>query len=487
MTISLNEIPSDLRVPFIYVEFDDSQAIQGSSKMPHHVLVIAQKTGDGTGTALEPFEATNADQVRAKAGPGSIAHMIASRLFQNNRTTKTTFVLQDDEAGTASAHTITVTGTATAAGTIALMVGGVRVPVSVASGDTNEEIATAINAALVADVDKLPFTSAVATNVVTLTAKNVTTLGDQIDIRDSFYQGEELPAGVSLAYLNSVNGTTDPDITEAWAVLGDTHYTVWVTASNDSSNISALKAELASRGEGMQMRGAISFVGKHDSHSNLLTYGSGINSGRVSICGVKSAPNSPWEWAAAVAGEYVESIKNDPGQQVTTLPLKGILPPADVDRFSVIEKDLLLHSGISTYSVDGGGVVRIQAQITTYLTNSLGAPSEALLYAEQPMLLEFLRYDFRASMQKYARHKLASDGTKFSPGQKVMTEKLGMAESVNIARRWEADALIENADQFAKDVRVERPSGATERLDFFLPPDTINNFRIGGAQIAFLL
>ena len=484
--MTFNQIPSDIRVPFVFVEFDDSQAIQGSSKMPHEVLVIAQKTS-GTQPALEPFVATNADQVRAKAGPGSIAHMIARKLFANNRTTRTTFVLQDDEAGTASAHTITVTGTATAAGTIVLYVSGYRLQVPVSSGDTNDEIAAAIKAKLDVEADELPFTAAVATNVVTLTAKNVTTLGDQIDLRDSYYQGEELPAGVTLAYLNSVNGTTDPDITDVWAVLGDRHYTEWVVGSNDAANITAVKAEMESRADALRMQGAISFIGKHDTHANLLTFGAGINSGRISQCGAFNCPNAPWEWAAAVAGQYTESVRNDPGQQVTTLPLNGILAPAPVDRFDITEKDLLLHSGISTYSVDNGGVVRLQGQITTYLTNSLGAPSEALLYAETPMLLEYLRYDFRVSMQKYSRHKMADDGTKFAPGQKVLTPKVGEAEAVNIARRWEQDGLIENVDQFKDEVRAERASGDTERMDFFLPPDLINNARKIGAQIAFLL
>lgn len=90
-------------------------------------------------------------------------------------------------------------------------------------------------------------------------------------------------------------------------------------------------------------------------------------------------------------------------------------------------------------------------------------------------------------LSKYPRHKLGSDGTNFAPGQKIMTPKLGRAEAVSIFNGWVELGLVENLSQFKRDLIVERNAQDVNRLDFLLPPDLINQFRVGAAQIQFLL
>ena len=88
---------------------------------------------------------------------------------------------------------------------------------------------------------------------------------------------------------------------------------------------------------------------------------------------------------------------------------------------------------------------------------------------------------------KYSRHKLANDGTRFGPGQQVITPKIGRAEAVALFAEWEDAAWVEGLEQFKRDLIVERNAADPNRLDFLLPPDLINQLRVVGCQIQFLL
>ena len=54
-------------------------------------------------------------------------------------------------------------------------------------------------------------------------------------------------------------------------------------------------------------------------------------------------------------------------------------------------------------------------------------------------------------------------------------------------RQWEEQGLVEGIDQFKADLIVERNISDVNRLDFMLPPDLINQLRVTGVKIGFLL
>lgn len=232
----------------------------------------------------------------------------------------------------------------------------------------------------------------------------------------------------------------------------------------------------------------MAFAASRENHSGLGTLGNSRNSPHVSIMGAYGIPNAPWEVAAAVAGTVAFYSNIDPARQFKTLPLTGILPPASGDRFTMQERNILLYDGISTFVVDAGGVVRLERIITTYKTNPAGADDPSYLDAMTPMLLCFLRWDFRNHiLRKYPRHKLANDGTRYGVGQAIITPKIGKAEAVAKFRDWEDMGLVENGEQFKRDLICERNATDPNRLDWLLSPDIINNFMVGAAKIAFLL
>jgi phage tail sheath gpL-like len=224
VTVSFNSISSSLRVPFVAAEFDNSRAQQGPALLPYRALLIGQKTSSGTATANTIVRVSNESQVRTFAGPGSLLHRMAIAWFANNRSTEVYIgVLADNGSGVAASGTLTVTGPATASGTLSLYIGGTLVQVAVASGDAQNTIATAIGAAITANTD-LPVTASVTTNVVTVTAKPQGHARQRHRHAAELPAGEATPAGVAVAIVALASGATNPVLTTLIAAMGDTQF-----------------------------------------------------------------------------------------------------------------------------------------------------------------------------------------------------------------------------------------------------------------------
>src|SRR5690349_10658200 len=115
MTINFNSIPSNLRIPFVAVEFDTSKATQGPALLAYKAILIGQKVSAGTQTADTVVKVTNIDQVITLAGRGSMLHRQALAWFASNKSTELWLgVLADNGAGVAATGTIVVGGPATA-------------------------------------------------------------------------------------------------------------------------------------------------------------------------------------------------------------------------------------------------------------------------------------------------------------------------------------------------------------------------------------
>lgn len=493
MTVSFNDTPSNIRVPFVAVEIDSSQASQGPALLAYRGLIIGQKTSSGSAAANSLHRVTSVEQVITLAGRGSMLHRMAVAWFAANTFTETWIgVLEDNGAGTAATGTITVSGPATADGTIALYVGGERVTVGVTSGDTDEDIAAAIAAALPSTSD-YPVTAAVdgsAAEEVDITFRHKGLVGNSFNIRHSYRDDESLPAGVGLTIVQTASGATNPTLTSLIAALGDTWFQVIVHPYTDGTSLTAIENELASRFGSMRMIDGLAITSASGSHGTLTTLGDGRNSPHsVIVAQPGETPlTPPMEFAAEVGGLVARYGSADPARPFQTLAMTRALPPAEGDLFTLQELNLLLFDGIATTKVGPGSVVQLGRLITTYQENAAGADDTAYLDATTMLTLLYLRYSFRTRIQtRYPRHKLANNGTRVGVGQAVITPNDGRAEALGWFREMEELGLVENFEQFKADLVVERNVSDPNRLDFLLPPDLINQFIVGATKIAFRL
>lgn len=488
--MAFNEIPNDLRVPFVAVEFDASNASQGPALLRYRALIIGQKIAAGSATADTVVRINNADEAIALTGRASMLHRQAIAWYASNQGTELWLgVLDDAGAAVVSEATLTIVGTATEDSVLAVYVGGKRFAVAVVDADDATAMALAVLTAVNLDLD-LPVTAAQVAGVVTFTHRNLGAEGNSYDLRVNHLDSDALGAGVTSATPTAFTaGATNPVLTTLIAALGDVWYQIIAHPYTDATSLTAIEAELTLRNGPLRMIDGVAITSATGSVATLTSLGNGRNNRHSSI---QAQPgNIPLTWPVEFAAEHAGIIAKfgqiDPARPFQTLAMVHTVPVAAIDEFTLEERNGLLFDGIGTTKVVAG-VVQIERPITTWQTNAAGAVDVAYLDITTLLTLMYLRYSFRNQIQtRYPRHKLADDGTIFGSGQEVMTPLLGKAEALGWFRDMEELGLVEGFDQFKADLVVTRDVTDRNRLNFTLPPDLINQLIVTAAQIAFRL
>lgn len=500
MAIPYGQVPAGIRTPGRYTEIDNTGAVRALLGMPSKILVFAQMLDTGTAEPGVPIRALNVNEAEAAGGRGSMAHLMFRLLKLANKTTDAWMILlEDDPEGTAATGAVKFGGAVAAAGTLNLYITPYydatglkgRIRVGVTSSDTPASIATKVAAAITAQTD-LPVTAEVNDEddtQVDLAARHKGECGNDISIDVNYYQGETLPAGVTVTITAMTGGAGNPDIGDALLAMADDWYTDIAMPYMDAANMTALENELAYRFGPMSQMDGHAYAAHVGSHSALSTLGNSRNSPHTSIMGTKASPTAGWIAAASLCGVCAFQAKQDPGAPIQELVWPGVLPPKTGDTFPQEDRNILLYDGIATAKLDGTGTkLIIERVITTYQKNNAGVEDPSYLDVETMKTLAYMRYTYNAYYAlNYPQHKLGGNGNNFGSGQKVMTPKLADAETVVIARQWEEAALLENADQFIADLLSERDATDVDRLNQLLKPDVINQFRVLAGKIQFIL
>ena len=487
--IAFNSVPSTGRVPFVYVEFDNTGAVLGPVQQQYSALMIGQRAAAAPIAAAVPTLVTSLEQAETYFGVDSQIAQMARVWFANNTVTPLTICALDDlVAGVTASGSIAFTGPATAAGVLSVYIGGQLIQVGVTAGMTGAQVATALYNA----VNALATCPVVATNgtagTTTLTCNWKGETGNDIDIRRNYSSGDSTPAGIAATITPMASGAGNPVISAAITAIGDVPYNIIINPLTDTTNVALLKTEMDRRaGPVLQIDGMV-FMAKSATVGNLSTFGNAQNSQWFCAMGVYKMPSPAYEMAAGVAAVAAYYGNIDQARPFQTLPIAGIYAPAIVDRFLMTDQDVILRDGISTYKVDSDGTVRIQRLVTMYQTNPAGAPDVSYLDINTMLTLSYLRYSTRNMiLTKYPRCKLADDGIRYNPAQAVVTPKLMKAELIALCQGWVDLGLVEGLADFKAGLIVERNATDRNRLDILLTPNLMNQFMIAGVQIRFIL
>ncbi len=490
MTISFLQVPIGIKVPGNYVEFDTSKAQQGVSIQPYNALIIGQRLSDGTKAAGVIDKVTSASQGRKFYGKGSMLfHMIEAFIGENGGLNELNCISQDDDGGaTDSTGAYEILTPPTADGTLALMIGGRNYQIAVLDADTEAGVITKLIAEIMADEDRLVDAVVNATpEIVDFTARNSGLVGDDIDIRENYFDDEELPEGITSTITAMNGGATNPDITAVITAMGEIQYNVIIMPYSDSANLALMQTELVDRWGPIRQNDGHLIICRKETFSAHDTFLDGRNNEQESVMNI-AGPTPTFQWAANIGAVIAAEGQKDPARPFQTVALSQVKAPADSELLSFGERDLTLKAGGSTYFVDGSNVARIERIRTTRIENEFGALDEALADLNPKLTLSYLRFDYRNMLSvKFPRHKLADDGTKFAPGQAIVTPKILKTEAVARFDLWQDIGLVEGLEQFKRDLIIERSSTDVNRADHLLPPDLVNQLRVNGVQIGFLL
>ncbi|MDO9714300.1 phage tail sheath subtilisin-like domain-containing protein [Paracraurococcus lichenis] len=485
MTITFKTIPASLRAPGVYGEIDPSRANASTVNQP--TLIIGQMLASGTATANVPVLVTSYDQARTTFGAGSMLSLMYKK-YREADAFGTVYVLPlaDNAAGTQASNTITITGTATAAGTLNVYVAGTNIQVGVAAGDANTAVAAALNAAINAAID-LPATSSVSTNVVNVTARHKGIAAGDIDLRVNYggpAAGEFTPTGVTVAIGAGTAGTGEPVLN--FTALADTAYAYICTPYTDSTSVGAVSTLLNDTvgrwSPFLQLYGH-AFSAKEATVGNLSTFGNGLNDQHLTVLGFNDAPEPVYLWAAAYTGVCAQSLSADPALplQNIALPVKA---PAKQSRFSLTERNTLYFDGISTTRINDAGQVILDRSVTTYQTNTTGAPDSSYLDTETLATLQVLLRDVKDMLSvKFGRVKLVQDGTSIPAGSNTVTAQIIKGEVIGWYRNQVNAGLAQDAAGFARGIVAENQGNGVVAL--LLPIAVANQLRITKLLVQF--
>lgn len=490
MTISFDSIPLTL-VPGSYIEFSNRRAVRGTPAMPNKVLLLGQMLVGGTGAANTPFLIPSKDVAVQAAGRASMfAAMAKAYKAINPYTELWGIMLADNGAGVAATGSYKFTAVPTQSGTFQLYIAGSLVQIAAPTTSTLAQLATALIAAINANLD-LPVTALVDgtdPTKVNITAVHKGLTGNDIDLRTLYYSTDTLPAGLTGTLVAMTGGTTAPSLTAAISAMGDDWYNHIILPYYDAASIGAMDVELMRRWGPTVMKEGHAYSAAAGTVGSLATLGNSYNSSQICILENTGKPTWPPITAAIVAAQAAYYSNIDPARPLQTLPLTGVMAAAPKDRLLWTDQQLLLSDGIATSQLDAGSNVLIQRMVSLYKTNAQGAVDPSYRDVEKKLTLSFIRYSMRTRIfLRFPRFKLASDTTIVTPGQAMARPKDIRNELIALAGEWMDAGLIENIDQFVRDLIVEIDPNDPDRANAIVPPNLVGQFRIFAAQIQFII
>lgn len=482
MSIGFQNIPQNVRVPLFFAEVNNSAA--NSGQQTQRALIIGQILSSGAAAPNVPIISQGTQDAIVQGGAGSQLALMTQAYRNSDAFGELWYLPLSDAAGAVAATgTVTIAGAPTAVGVVSLYIGGVKLSVAVSLTDTPTTIAANIVAAIAANPN-LPVSAAAAAGVVTLTALNKGAAGNDIDLRLNYLGsagGEATPSGITVTLVAMASGATSPTLTAALANLGSQAFDFIVCPYNDTASLNALQAFLNDQSGRWswqeQVYGHI-FAANRGTLAAQTTLGNGRNNQHESILGFYDSPNPNWIWAADFAGAAAVALRADPGRPLQTITLSTVLPPPIASQFTLSERNTLLFDGISTFTVQQGGVVALENVITTYQKNSFGQPDNSYLEVETLFLLMYVLRDLAGVVtSKFPRMKLAADGTRFAPGAAIVTPAIIRAALIAEYQALEFQGYVQDSTDFAANLIVQQNATNPNRVDVLWPGELVNQLR----------
>jgi phage tail sheath gpL-like len=468
-------------------------ATSGAGINATFTLTWLNTPGGSTAVPDVPIPIGSLAQAEHQFGAGSELARMFYAYYKNNFANEVwALPMLQPTGAVAATGTITITAAPTAAGTIQLYICGSYVPVNVGTTDTPTTIAAAIADAInnYEGDSSLPVSATAAAGVVTLTALFKSINGNEITVGLNYYGGlggENTPVGlgISLPAAGVLQGGTGTPVWDlAISNLGESPFEYVAMPYTDSQSLFDWDQEYGFTDSGRwgwqrQLFGHVLSARRGD-YTNQIIWGDTQNSPVISVMSFETASPSPcFEWAAAYAAKAQRALINDPARPLQSLALNNVKAAPLHQRYDFPELNSLASNGLAIQQTGSDGQPMILREQNLYQLNLFGAPDDAYeLVTTLATLAKLMRNQKQAITSKYPRHKLADDGTKFGPGQAIVTPSIIKSELINQYLQDMYNGLVENLVQFKAHLLVERDPNDPNRLNVLYPPDVINQLRI---------
>lgn len=471
--VSFDTIPSSIRKPGKYFEFNTKGAVSALPGNEQLVLAIGQRLVSGAVPALVATSIFSDEQAAAAFGRGSIAHLMAVAALKANNYLQLTFIAVDDApASVAATGSVTLAGAAASAGNLTLTVAGVPVTIAPAAGATAAQMATDL-AAQVGQQPNLPVTATVDEVTparVNIVAKNKGLAGNGLTL--SFVSQTD---GVTGTVVAMASGLSDPDIQPALTAVFAAGHDIVIAPFATQASLTTVRAHLQSVSGAMEQRGAIGVTAWPGTLATASTLAGQINEGRITMAWHNGSVLPAWQIAAGYAA--VIASEEDPARPLNTLAIAGLDVTDITQRAGRTEQESALHNGVTPLEIGPGDTVQIVRAISTYTVDPQGIEDPALLDVTTIRTLDYMRKAWRQRVAlRFPREKLSE---KTPP--KVRSEIL------DVAYKAEELEIIENVDAWKDRLILERDGQDANRLNAKIPCDVVNGLHVFAAVIDLIL
>jgi phage tail sheath gpL-like len=494
MAITLTGLAANDRTPGNYVEVAFAQGDASLGNTTYGALLIGNSTSAGSATAAVVYGPSTSTPLNTEAdaialfGRGSELHRMYRVFVGVNPNTPVSAIAVADPSGTAATRDHVIATTATGAGNLRIYIAGVAVDTPIASGDTAANIATAVVATINQKATEvaLPVTASVVTSTtVRLTARQTGPRGNWIR------SGALITSGIGTTVSNSAfgflaSGATADSSTSALATIAASRYAYIVSAANDSTQLAALKTQVASQALPTSNLRQIFFYGSNDTAGNTNTLAQGINHARGRCVWLA---NSDWEppvlaaYAAAVVA--LEEVPFPPrcnfsgyGNDATTAGRWSVPAPLDGSAPTRAQVKAAIIAGVSPVGVNPNGTTYLAKLVTNYTAPSGGNPTDLRILDHHKVTVcdRFADDWVNKANQQFAGKKVAGDPL---PGQRVpsadvVTPRVAKAALSKLVQDYGDVDLVQNVANIQAGIVCQRDPVVPSRIVASVPLETID-------------
>lgn len=365
--MNLNPNIPETMIPGTYTGYNYYAGPNGLPANIQKVLLIGDVSSAGSLAACKPTEVSSEQEAIALAGAGSVLMQMYKAAKKAWKYAQITLLRHAAVTGSAATWESTLSGTATAAGIVSVIINGQKISVGVAKTDTAAAVATAL-AAEVNNTPDAPVTAEAATAKVTLTAKcsgayvSAAAGGLNVSVTSE-------ATGITAGAVSATAGVGTVDLTTALAAAFPERYHIIVSPVNDETNLGKLKTHLEAAAAPLEQRGQRAVCAMvAASASAAKTEALKHNYERLHIAAVKNKINATvWEIAAGLGAIFASNSK--PNVPMNGVAIPGLAIPDVEDKWSGEEQDVLLYGGVIPLVEEDSQLCIVRA-VTTKSNNS---------------------------------------------------------------------------------------------------------------------
>ena len=376
--MNLNPNIPETMIPGTYTGYNYYAGPNGLPANIQKVLLIGDVSSAGSLAACKPTEVSSEQEAIALAGSGSVLMQMYKAAKKAWKYAQITLLRHASVSGSAATWESTLSGTATAAGIVSVIINGQKISVGVAKTDTAATVATAL-AAEVNNTPDAPVTAEAATAKVTLTAKcsgaYVSAAAGGLNV-----SVESEAAGITAGAVSASAGVGTVSLETALAAAFPERFHIIVSPVNDATNLGYLKTHLDAAAAPLEQRGqraVCAMVAAPTMDGTTLVSGAATNAAnaakaknyeRLHIAAVKNKINATvWEIAAGLGAIFASNSK--PNVPMNGVAIPGLAIPDVEDKWSGEEQDVLLYGGVIPLVEEDSQLCIVRA-VTTKSNNS---------------------------------------------------------------------------------------------------------------------